>query len=228
VVRLGLNTSLTYQYGGKNYAFSVRTAEVDFGSQMVADEAQARTRRAFYPHTVSAVPFSLVVIIKGYRERVQFSNFLNDFVSRTLDPSLSVSSFPTMRVQVASRNFIRWGIPLSGLEWGDHIGSMVWTPRVVFETHVDQSLGETVKDYKWVSYFQLDASAVQASPQIKYFYPSGVQLSGSQVPDAGAFDKVTSIQDIQNIINGGTSGGSDVGSVDPVTGVNPINNGMPR
>ncbi len=226
--RQGLNTTLSYSYGGKTYTFGVRTSEVDYGSALVADEAQARTRRAYYPHQVTAVPFSLVVIINGYKERVRFSNFLNDFVSRVLDPSLSVSTFPTMRVQVPSRKFIRWGIPLSGIEWGNHVGSMVWSPRVVFETHVDQSLGESVGDYKWISYFKLESSAVKDSPQIKYFYPSGVQLSGSQVPDAGAFDKVTSIQDIQNIINGGTSGGSDIGDVDPVTGVNPINNGMPR
>jgi hypothetical protein len=227
MTRAGLNTSLSYSYGKKTYTFSVRTSEVGYGSKLVADEGQARTRRAFYPHQVTAIPFSLVVIIKGSRERVQFSNFLNDFVSRTMDPSLSVSSFPTMRVVVPSRKFIRWGIPLSGIEWGNHVGSMVWNPRVVFETHVDQSLGESVGDYKWISYFKMDKSATENSPQIKYFYPSGVQLAGSQVPDVGAFDKVTSIQDIQNIVNGGTSGGSDSG-VDPVTGVNPINNGMPR
>lgn len=227
MTRQGLNTSLSYQYGGKTYQFSVRSTQVAYGSQLVADEAQARTRRAYYPHQVSAIPFALTMVINGYRERVQFSNFLNDYVSRVMDPSLSVSNFPTMVVLVPSRNFVRWGVPLSGIEWGDHVGSMVWTPQVVFETHIDQSLGDSTGDYKWISYFQLDAASVSDTPQIKYFYPSGVQLSGNQVPDAGAFDKVTSIQDIQNIISGGTSGGSDSG-VDPITGVNPINNGTPR
>jgi|SRR5882757_330775 len=228
MARSGLNTLLYYQYGGKNYTFQVRTSEIAHGSQLVSEEAQARTRRAYYPHQVTAVPFSLVVIINGYKERVQFSNFLNDYVSRAMDPSLSVASFPSMLVMESGRKFLRWGVPLSGIEWGDHIGSMVWNPRVTFETHVDQSLGQSTTDYKWISYFSLPASAVSNSPQIKYFYPNGIQLSGSQVPDAGAFDKATSIQDIQDIINGGTSGGSDAGDVDPITGVNPINNGMPR
>jgi hypothetical protein len=228
VARAGLNTLLYYQYGKKSYQFTVRTSEIAHGSLLVADEAQARTRRAYYPHQVTAVPFSLVVIIKGYKERVQFSNFLNDYVSRALDPSLSVANFPTMLVMEPGRRFVRWGVPLSGIEWGDHIGSMVWNPRVVFQTHVDQSLGQSTTDYRWISYFTIPTQTASKSPQIKYFYPAGIQLAGNQVPDAGAFDKATSIQDIQNIVNGGTSGGSDSGDVDPITGVNPINNGMPR
>lgn len=225
--RRGLNTSLSYQYGGKTYQFTVRTEQISHGSQLVSEEAQARTRRAYYPHQVTAIPFSLTVVINGYRERVQFSNFLNDYLSRAMDPSLGVADFPTMFVLVPARNFIRWGVPLSGIEWGDHIGSMVWKPQVVFQTHVDQSLGQSTTDYRWISYFSMPVQSASKSPQIKYFYPAGIQLSGNQAPDAGSFDKVVSIQDIQNIINGGTSGGSDSG-VDPVTGVNPINNGMPR
>lgn len=215
MARRGLNCNLSYSYGGKTYAFAIRAQEIAYGSRMVAGESQARTRRAYYPHQVSSVPFSIVPIISGYRERVQFSNYIADYIKRVQDPSLSVSKFPTIKVVSAARNFVRWGVPVSGIEWGDHVGSMVWTPRVVFETHVDQSLGDTPGSYKWVSYFQLDDSSVAASPQIKYFYPSGVQLSGSEVPDADAYDKVTTIQDIQDIINGGTSGGSDAGDVDP-------------
>jgi hypothetical protein len=194
----------------------------------MADEAQARTRRAYYPHQVTAVPFTLVAIVNGYKERVRLSNYLSDYISRALDPSLAVGSFPTMQVSISSRRFLRWGVPLSGIEWGDHVGSMVWNPRIVFQTHVDQTLGQSTTDYKKVSTFSLSQDALEKSPQIKYFYPAGVQLSGSEVPDASSYDKVVSIQDIQNIINGGTTGGSDLGDVDPVTGVNPINNGMPR
>lgn len=219
--RRGLNTSLSYQYGGKTYQFSVRTREVAHGSVLVAEEAQARTRRAYYPHQVTAVPFSLIVIIKGYRERVRFSNFLNDYVSRALDPSLSVANFPSMLVLLPDRKFIRWGVPLTGIEWGDHIGSMVWNPRVIFQTHVDQSLGQSTTDYKWISTFVLPVQDVSGSPEIKYFYPRGIQLSGDQVPSAGAYDKVISIQDVQDIVNGGTSGGSDAGDVGPVFPTSP-------
>lgn len=223
MARSGINTLLYYQYGKKSYTFTVRTQEIAHGSALIAEEAQARTRRAYYPHQVTAVPFSLVVVIHGYKERVQFSNFLNDYIARAMDPSLTVANFPTMLVMEPGRRFLRWGVPLSGIEWGDHVGSMVWTPRVVFQTHVDQSLGQSTQDYKWISSFSLSSSAVQRSPEIKYFYPAGVQLAGDDVPDAGAYDKVTSIQDIQNIINGGTVGGSDSGDVEgqPFNPTNP-------
>lgn len=213
--RSGLNCTMSYSYGGKTYVFKIRAQEIAYGSRMVAEEAQARTRRAYYPHQVSSIPFSVIPIIKGYAERTAFSNFLGDYVKRIQDPALSVSAFPTMKVVCAARSFQRWGVPTSGIEWGDHVGSMVWTPRVVFETHIDQTLGDAPGSYDWVSFFVFQKNALEASPQLAYFYPSGIQLSGAQVPAEGTFDKVTSIQDIQNIINDGTSGGSDVGDVDP-------------
>lgn len=213
--RSGLNCGLLYRYNGKVYTFDLRVKEIAHGSRMVAAESQARTRRAYYPHQVSSMPFSIVPIIKGYQERVQFSNYLADYVRRLQDPALSVSKFPTMRVTCSVRNFERYGVPIQGIEWGDHVGSMVWTPRVVFETHVDQSLGDVPGTYNWISYFVFSEGALDRSPQIAYFYPSGIQLSGSEVPAEGTYDKVTTVQDIQDIINGGTPGGSDRGDVDP-------------
>jgi len=208
--------TLSYSYGGKTYSFSVRAQEIAHGSRMIADESQARVRRAYYPHQVSSVPFSIVPIIKGYRERVQFSNFLNDYVKRVQDPNIGVSNFPTMKVTCPARAFQRYGVPVSGIEWGDHVGSMVWTPRVVFETHVDQWLGDSPGAYEWVSYFVFGQGSLDRSPEIAYFYPSGVQLSGSEIP--ADYDQVITIQDIQDIVNGGTQGPSDAGDV-----VNPGN-----
>lgn len=216
MTRRGINTNLSYRYDGKTYTFSIRAQSIAYGSAMIAEESQARTRRAYYPHEVSSVPFLVVPIIVGYKERVRFSNYLNDYVSRIEDPSISVNAFPTIRVSCPTRNFLRWGVPISGIEWGNHVGSMLWTPQVVFETHVDQSLGDTPGTNRSGSRFVLDKASLDASPQIKYFYPAGVQLSGNQVPDAESFDKVVSIQDIQSIINGGTKGGSDPGD-SPVT-----------
>lgn len=215
MARAGLNTTLSYSHNGKKYAFSLRVKEIAHGSRMVADESQARNRRAYYPHKVSSMPFSLVPIIKGYQERVQFSNFLADYIRRVQDPSLSVSKFPTMRVICAVRNFERYGVPVDGIEWGDHVGSMIWNPRITFETHVDQSLGDSPNNNGFISYFVYSAGALDRSPQIAYFYPSGIQLSGAEIPGESAYDRVATIQDIQDIVNGGTPGPSDRGDVDP-------------
>jgi hypothetical protein len=196
---------MSYQMAGTTYAMSVRVIELDHGSQMISDEDQARTRRAYYPHQLSASPFTLTLVINGYNERIAFSNFLNDYANRVLDPALSVT-FPTMYVTLPSRNFVRWGVPKTGIEWGDHVGSMIWNPAVTFETHIDQSIGDTMNSPS--STFQLSSSATDVSPELKYFYPAGIQLSGDQVPAAGDYTVQIDPQTIQNIINGGTTGPS--------------------
>lgn len=207
MARSGLNTTLSYQLGTTKYSFSVRVLELDHGSQMVAAEAVARTRRAYYPHQISALPFTLTLIIKGYSERTAFANFLNDYAARVLDPNLSVT-FPSMYVTMPVRNFVRWGVPKSGIEWGNHVGAMVWNPQVVFETHIDQSIGDTATAV--ASKFSLPSSATDRSPDLKYFYPAGVQLSGDQVP-SGDYTQQIDSQTIQDIISGGTVGPSDPG-----------------
>lgn len=216
MTRQGLNSTLSYQMGSTTYSFNARVSQIDHGSQMVADEAQARTRRAYYPHRLSASPFTLTVTISGYNERVAFSNFLYDYASRVLDPNLSVD-YPSMYVSVPSRNFQRRGVPKTGIEWGDHVGSMVWTPQVQFETHIDTSIGDTATVAS--SQFVLEQGA---APELKYFFPAGVQLAGDQVP-AGGYTQQIDPQQIQDIINGGTvgpAGGSSTNSQTYVPGTN--------
>lgn len=219
MTRQGVNSTLSYVMGSTTYSFGARVAQVNHGSQMVSDEAQSRTRRAYYPHRVSASPFTLTVLISGYNERMAFSNFLYDYATRVLDPNLSVN-FPSMYVSVPSRNFTRRGVPKTGIEWGDHVGSMMWTPQVQFETHIDPSIGDTATVAS--SQFVLDASATSRSPELKYFYPAGIQLAGDQVP-ADGFTQQIDPQQIQDIINGGTvgpAGGSNSNSVTYVPGTN--------
>jgi hypothetical protein len=208
VARQGLNGNLSYLANGRRYEFLVRVGQLDHGSRMVADEATSRTRRAYYPHRLSAAPFTLTVILKGYNERVLFSNYLNDYVSRALDPS-SGGPFPQMTVMVPVRNFLRTGVPLTGIEWGTKVGAIVWQPKVKFETTYDKSIGDATNPGR--SQFVLNATATRKAPELKYFYPSGVQLSGDQVPPSGDYTRQVGPQDIADIINGGTPGGSDSG-----------------
>lgn len=209
MARRGLNCKLSYTVGGRKYAFDCRVGEIYHGVRMVADEATSRTRRAYYPHRVSAAPFTLQVIINGYNERVVFSNFLNDYANRALNPNLA-GRFPQMSVWVQSRAFQRSGVPLSGIEWGTHTGAFVWTPQVSFETTIDWNIGDT--ENPGVSTFSLSRSATNRAPELKYFYPSGIQLSGNEVPPVGDYTKPVGPGDISDIINGGTTGGSDPGS----------------
>jgi hypothetical protein len=212
MARRGLNAKLSYTVDGQKYSFDVRAGDIMHGVRMVADEATSRTRRAYYPHRLSAAPFTVQVLINGYNERVAFSNFLNDYAQRALDPNLA-GRFPQMAVSIPSRNFQRSGVPLNGIAWGTHTGAFVWKTAVTFETTIDWNLGDTANP--GVSTFSLSASATSRAPELKYFYPSGIQLSGSEVPPSGDYTKPVGPSDIAGIISGGTSGGSDAGDVPP-------------
>lgn len=210
--RQGLNAKLSYSINGQQYTFDYRCGNVLHGVRMVADESTSRTRRAYYPHRLSAAPFTIEALINGYNERVAFSNYLYDYTQRALDPGLD-GRFPQMTVMVASRKFSRQGVPLDGIAWGTHVGAFVWRPRVTFETTMDTSLGDTADPS--VSSFVLDSLATSRAPELKYFYPSGIQLGGDEVPPSGDYTKPVSPGDISAIINGGTSGGSDKGDALP-------------
>jgi hypothetical protein len=93
-------------------------------------------------------------------ERTVFSNYLNDYSQRALDPGLT-GAFPQMSVRVSARNFQRSGVPLSGIEWGTHTGAFVWTPQVTFETTVDGSIGDS--ENPSVSRFSLTSGAAGSS-----------------------------------------------------------------
>lgn len=208
MARAGLNAHMTYSVGGTQYQFDVRVEQLFHGSRMVADESMSRTRRAYYPHRLSASQFSMMVILKGYSERTLFSNFLNDYINRALDPS-QTSGYAQMAVVMPVRNFLRRGVPLNGIQWGTSTGAMIWKPVVTFETTYDASIGDGQNTPQ--SQFVLDNRATDQAPELKYFYPAGIQLSGDQVPPSGDFTKQVSQADIQDIISGGTSGGSDAG-----------------
>lgn len=214
MARVGLNARMAYAVNSTLYQFDVRVEQLFHGSRMVADESLSRTRRAYYPHRLSASQFSMMVILKGYNERTLFSNFLNDYVSRALDPS-QTSGYAQMAVLMPVRNFFREGVPLNGIQWGTSTGAMLWKPMITFETTFDQGIGDG--QTAPLSEFILDKRATDQAPELKYFYPEGIQLSGDQVPPAGDYTKQVNQSDIQKIINGGTSGPSDPG-YDPTWG----------
>ncbi|MFJ4902854.1 hypothetical protein [Streptomyces sp. NPDC088727] len=190
--RRGLNCTLTYPNGSKNHRFRVRVDSVGHGITMVADESSARNSRAYYPHRVAPSRFYLRVLLKGYGERRAFSDWMQGYADHVMNPGLAVGKkFPDMRVLVPARNFDREGVPLTGFEWGDAIGAILWTPTIVFET-----TGEPQDTGAWSTSTFVGAK----DPDLKYFWPAGAQLGGNSVP-SGSYS---------TIVNG-SDGGSDQG-----------------
>lgn len=176
--RQGLNATLSYKRGSTTRAYRLRVNGIVHGPEMVADESQARLRRAYYPHRVTTQQFGLVLQLIGWDERRSFTNWMASYASYALDPDLGTSDYPTMSVTVPSYEFVHRGVPLSGYEWGDHVGSMVFTPTVMFvpayEPWDKSKPSVTRVDNVWRAFTKDEA--------IKYFYPFGTQLSGDEAP----------------------------------------------
>lgn len=184
MVRNGLNCTLSYQRGGVERKYRVRCDMVTHGIEMVAEESQARLRRAYYPHRVTTQQFSIRVVLNGYPERKNLSNWLSSYSAYILDPDMNGTNYPTMSVVVPSRDFQQRGVPLTGFEWGDHVGSMIFRPMITFEAAYEPwdaaKPAVTRVEDTWQAFAKDDA--------VKYFYPFGQQLTGDQAP-VGAYDK---------------------------------------
>lgn len=180
--RRGLNCSLTYTRGGTTYGFRLRCTGVSYGFSMVAEESQARTRRAYYPHRLSPDPFAVRVQLKGYAEKEQMNRWLASYAAWMLDPSLASSANVTMSVSVPSRNFSRRGVLVRGVEYGDHVASMLYEKALVFVTVQDPADTGAYTPSRYV--FNVNADVAN---DVKYFYPASTQLSGDDAPPAGAY-----------------------------------------
>lgn len=197
--RRGLNCYLSYRRGDGYRALWVRADVVGHGMTMVADTSSARNARAYYPHKATPSRFYLRVVLKGYSERKAFADWMQRYADYVMNPGLPAGdSFPDMTVIVPTRDFHREGVPLTGFEWGDTAGAMVWTPTITFEcTNEPQELSVSVKPSSFVA---------APDPDMKYFWPMGTQLGGNSVPSGN----------YQNIIDG-SDGGSDRGQTGPST-----------
>lgn len=210
VARLGLNCTLSYTRGSTTRAYRVRCTGIVSGTQMIAEESQSRLRRAYYPHRVSTQQFGITVALRGYAERKSFSNFLSGYASYALDPDIGGTDYPTMSVTVPVYEFVHRGVPLTGFEWGDHVGSMIFTPTIMFEAAYEPwdktKPAVTRVENAWRAFAKDEA--------IKYFYPFGTQLSGDQAP-TGEYDQPIYPNDPGNFDDDYTGPGNDDDSKDP-------------
>jgi hypothetical protein len=190
--RRGLNCLLSYPLRGEIQILKIRIDALGHGVEMIADESTGRNQRAYYPHRLAPARFYIRVLLVGHSERKTFADWIQRYADFVMDPGLAGGgAFPAMRVLHPDRNFDREGVPLSGFEWGDRIGSIVWTPTVTFETTREPQDTEVWSTSRFVA---------ASDPDLKYFWPAGTQLGGSAVP-SGSY----------TVIVDGADGGSDPG-----------------
>lgn len=131
----GNNTILYYPGATIGYSIFVRTRELLHGWDVIATESHARADRAFYPHQRSVGKFSIKLELNGYNEYKSFMNYMLGYVN--LVASADAPVLYPMQVSVWPYNFNRNAIPIKGMADGDHVGSQVFTPTLVFQTLSD-------------------------------------------------------------------------------------------
>lgn len=189
-MRHGLNASLTYVKGKNQQGYRVRVTNVQHGMKVIYTESSARVRRVLYPHRLSSAQFSVTVQLVGEAEYISFSDWMAAYAEYVLNqPSGAPSDFPFMTVSVPSRNFLRYGVPLTGFTWGDKVGGMLWEQQLAFETAREP--GEAQPPL--LSAYRAPIKGYQTS---QYFYPSGQQLSGANGPPEGTYPTPIGLSDI--------------------------------
>jgi len=175
--RQGLNCTLSFTDSKKvRHAYSIRAGNLSHGIEMISDESAARTKRAYYPHRTALQQFTVQALLKDWDERRHFVSWLSYYAAYALDPDTTQEYFPWMRVEVPSREFLQFGVPLQGYQWGAHTGMMMFTPDIVFEAA--KSPGQA--HLPVVSSVINKWTAFTSDQAIEYFYPFGIQLAGNQ------------------------------------------------
>lgn len=193
--RAGLNCTLSYRRSGVRRAYQVRANLLTHGMQVIYEESQSRTRRAFYPHRLSSAQFTLGIQVVGEAEYTSLSGWLASYAEYVLSPNLRFGEFPAMAVSLPSRNFIKKGVPLSGYEWGDEVGKMMWTLGVTFETSEEPADAGRLIQPSYAT------GAALYARDTRFFYPTGTQLSGQAAPADGTYTKPVDSESLADLIN---------------------------
>lgn len=207
----GNNCTLAYTKGSTRYSFRLRCIGISHGFQVLGDQSQSRTHRSFYPRMVVPSQFSMTFALKsrpnligkktvtvgGKRvanvgEYEHFNAWMFDYMQFMLLENDSLDDADQMRlatmvVSCPARNFYREGIPLGPIEYGDHVGAMLWRQAITFET-TKEPLDTEPNTSKFAPGF------TAADKNSGYFYPKSPQLNGADAPLI--FDTVNIIDEL--------------------------------
>lgn len=210
MARQGLNCTLSYERGNSEHTYRVRVETIRHGITMVSEEAQARMVRAFYPHRVTTQRFYLGILLKGYAEHRDLSEWLMDYVSYAVDPNYA-GIFRAMNVSIPSREFSHKGVPLAGFHWGDKVGKIFWGTTLEFEAAYEPWAQEQPN----TSAVDNLAEVYEREKSAQYWYPEGIQLGGDDEPVD--FDRI--VRGFSERWDATESGDASSGTPTPSTGV---------
>ena len=162
-----INCFFSWSRAGASQVLRSRCRSVTSGFDVIATESHARQTRAFYPHQVADQNFSITLELKGYEEYRVAMDYFRGYIQ-----SFMVAAHNAMYVVVPSRQFARLGVPVSGIGDGDHVGSNVFSPEIVFASVYDPSDPDLVsKSSNTSQYSRFDRSTAEGDPAARFFYP---------------------------------------------------------
>jgi hypothetical protein len=182
------NGILTYASGGANFKAAVRITDASYTYQLQSSESQSRLYRAFYPHRRSLGQFTLTVECIGYKEYKLFQTWMTNYTTTLLNAAWSNAGSTTLiNAKMASRNFNKTGILVSGLGDGDHVGAMTYDCDLVFMTLEDAN-DPTTSILKTTQISDFQKAAIDSGPLGSLdFYP----VTASQSSDANFYNTPT-------------------------------------
>lgn len=162
----GINAIMYADNYGGHY---VVANALDYGITIIGQADEARQNRAFYVRKVIDDMFSIEVVFTKYAEYKEFSDWLLHYGLAAAGDS---TAYPPMRVLVPSQEFDKFGIPQTGITFGDDPRLNAWHMVIEFQGTRDPTSFNT---NAYSTFVQASADLVHA----QYYYPAGTQLTGS-------------------------------------------------
>jgi hypothetical protein len=168
-----VNCFFSWSRAGAAQVLRSRCSSIGSGFDVIAEESHARQTRAFYPRQVAEKKFALTLQLNGYQQFKTAMDYFRNYVR-----SFMVAANNAMYVVVPSRQFVRLGVPISGITDEDHVGSNMFSPMIVFESVYDPADPDLVsKSSNTGQYSWFDRSTAEGDPAAKFFYPASASTN---------------------------------------------------
>jgi hypothetical protein len=105
---------------------------IDHGMKIVpyGSGGESRNLRTFYSRAQADDDFDIGVVFDDFEEAEGFSSWLKDYCRELAKPVISVGP---MRVWVPTRDFLKLGVPMGGIEFGAKGGQHTWRFKITFK-----------------------------------------------------------------------------------------------
>lgn len=151
-----------------------------FGLEIISGEAHSSVNQTMYTTKVTNDSFNIVLVYADYGEYDGFSRWLQNYATSVVDPNSGVGA---CRVICPAQFFDKTGVPTTGIDFGDAYDAKTYTLQIAFEGAEDSITINDGSSPFWSTFVPAIADPVDAP----YFYPGGIQLSGTQAGNDEAF-----------------------------------------